>query len=125
MAEEQKELIKDIGMPLFQARGWMKFLGILLIIQGVLTALSIVGILVAWLPIWAGVLLYQAASAVESAGLQGDRESFLRSLGKLRTFFVLMGIVALVVLVLALLGLLFGMAGMVGMMGAMGPGWRY
>ncbi len=125
MTEERKEWVREIGMPLFQARGWMKFLGILLIVQGVLTALSIVGILVAWLPIWAGVLLYQAASAVESAGLQGDRESFVRSLGKLRTFFILMGIVALVVLIFAVLGLLFGMAGMVGMMGGMGPGWRY
>ncbi|MFO7651171.1 MAG: DUF5362 family protein, partial [bacterium] len=42
--------------------GWLKFFGIVTIIAGALNALSLVGILWAWLPIWLGVLLVQAGS---------------------------------------------------------------
>ncbi len=49
-----------------QSKGWLKFLGVLSIIGGVLSALTIVGILVAWLPIWMGVLLFQAGSQADA-----------------------------------------------------------
>ena len=44
--------------PLYEARGWMKFLGIVMVIAGIFTAITIVGIIIAWLPIWLGVLLF-------------------------------------------------------------------
>ena len=56
--------VHTIGAPLYNAKGWMKFVGVLSIIYGVLVALSIIGILIAWLPIWIGILLFQSASAV-------------------------------------------------------------
>ena len=37
--------VQELSMPIFQARGWLKFLGVLSIIGGVGQALSIVGIL--------------------------------------------------------------------------------
>ena len=38
--------------------GWLKFLGIILIIAGGLYALTLVGIIIAWLPIWLGILIF-------------------------------------------------------------------
>jgi hypothetical protein len=94
-------MVQELSMPIYQARGWLKFLGILSIIGGVGQALSIVGILIAWLPIWMGVLMFQAGSSIDSAGQFGDKFAFLRSLSSLKTYFVLQG-------VLVLIGIIFG-----------------
>ncbi len=93
--------VQELSQPIYQARGWLKFLGILSIISGVGTALSIVGIIVAWLPIWMGVLMFQAGSSIDSAGQFGDRFAFLRSLGNLKTYFVLQGVLTLLGILLA------------------------
>ena len=57
-------IIKEISLPIYQSKGWMKLIGVLSIVWGVLSALTIVGLLIAWLPIWMGVVLYQSASAI-------------------------------------------------------------
>ena len=72
----QSMLVRQLGMPIYQSRGWMKVLGILMIVQGVVTVFSIVGILIAWLPIWIGVVLYQSATTMERAYLTGNPVEF-------------------------------------------------
>ena len=100
-APQDNQLIQQLSSPIYQARGWLKFLGVLSIISGVGTALSIVGILFAWLPIWMGVLMFQAGSSIDSAGQFGDRFAFLRSMGSLKTYFVLQGVLTLLGILLA------------------------
>ncbi len=87
--------VQELSAPIYQARGWLKFLGILSIINGVGMALSVAGIIIAWLPIWMGVLMFQAGSSIDSAGQFGDKFAFLRSMGSLKTYFVLQGILTL------------------------------
>jgi len=99
---QERQTVQQLSMPIYQARGWLKFLGIISIISGVGSALSIVGILFAWLPIWMGVLMFQAGSSSESASQLGDKFAFLRSLGNLKTYFVLQGVLALIGIVFAL-----------------------
>ena len=99
---QESRPVQELSLPLYQAKGWLKFLGILLILGGILQALSVIGLLWAWLPIWMGVLLFQAGASAEPARA-GDRQAFLRSLGSLKTYFVLNG-------VLSLLAVLFGLA---------------
>ena len=101
-APTQGDLVREFALPIYQSRGWLKLIGILSIIGGVAQALTIVGILFAWLPIWMGVLLMQAASGAQNAQLTGQKYELIRSLGSLKTFFVLNG-------VLVLLGILFGL----------------
>ena len=93
---DQSNVIKEISIPIYQARGWMKLLGVLNIIGGVFAALTIVGIIVAWLPIWMGVILYQAGSASEQAYFNGDKYSFLKSMNQLKLYFTINGILALI-----------------------------
>lgn len=109
------KLIRELSVPLQQAGGWMKLTGVLLIIDGVLIALSIVGILVAWIPIWLGVLLFQSASAAGESQVTEDKEPLLRSLNKLKLFFTINGILLLVMLILGILSFLFGGFSMMGM----------
>jgi hypothetical protein len=103
---QESQLIQQLSMPIFQARGWLKFLGILSIISGVIPALSIVGIIYAWLPIWLGVLLFRAGSSIESAGNLGDKGAFLGSMGGLKTYFIIQGVVSLIGIILSLTMLL-------------------
>ncbi|HKK04446.1 MAG TPA: DUF5362 family protein [Gammaproteobacteria bacterium] len=100
--------IKEIGQPLSQSAFWMKLVGVLMIIYGVLVALSIVGIVIAWLPIWMGVLLFQSASSATQASQSGDKDTLLRSLAKLKTYFTIMGITTLIGLILGIIGFLMG-----------------
>ncbi len=91
--------------PLLDARMWMKLLAVLAVIDGVLMAFTPWGILVAWLPIWLGVVLFQAASALDRAEA-GDGAAAAQALGRLRTFFTIAGVTAIVLLVVGALGML-------------------
>lgn len=99
--------IQDLSQPLASGKGWMKFVGIVFIIQGALTALTLVGIIIAWLPIWIGVLVMQSASAIERAQLSGDAVALKEALAKLRTYFVIQGVLILVGITLWIIGLFF------------------
>jgi energy-coupling factor transporter transmembrane protein EcfT len=97
----EAELIRQLNTPIHSAKGWIKFLAVLMIVYGVITALTLVGLLIAWLPIWMGVVLWQAAQAADQAQIDGDRAAFLRAQYKLKTYFVITGVLALVMLVVA------------------------
>ena len=98
---------QDLIQPLASGKGWMKFVGVMFIIQGALTALSIIGILIAWLPIWIGVLLMQSAGALERAELSGDANAAKEALARLRTYFVIQGVLYIVGIVLFALYIVF------------------
>ncbi len=80
-------------------KGWLKFLGILNIVGGALYALTIVGLIVAWLPIWMGVLLVQAANRADRYLALHDPEAFVEMIEKFRTFWALLGILTLIGLI--------------------------
>lgn len=98
-------LIKTVSAPIYRGKGWMKLTGIVSLIYGALTALSIIGIIFAWIPIWIGALLVQSANAIEQAYEEENKDSLLTSLEKLRTYFFLIGILTLLGLVVT--GLMF------------------
>lgn len=100
---DDSRVVRELSVPIYQAKGWLKFLGVLTIISGIAQALSIVGILFAWLPIWMGILLYQAGSNIESAAQLGDKFGFLRSMGSLKTYFVLNGVLTLIAIIMMLI----------------------
>jgi hypothetical protein len=76
--------------------GWMKFMGIMTIIGGAINALSIVGILWAWIPIWLGVVLTQAGSKAGEYADKGDMASLEGMTGRLKSYFMLSGILMIV-----------------------------
>lgn len=110
--------LRDLIEPLVRGKFWMQLIGIMLIISGVLTALSIIGIIVAWIPIWAGVVLMQAAGAAQRAYESPDAEAIKYTLGRLRIYFTIFGVLLLIYLILMVLGMLFGIGA--GLMGGFG-----
>ncbi len=91
-------------------KGWLKFLGIMMIIGGALQALSIVGILWAWLPIWMGVILNQAGGRAQDYLDRNDSASMGQLLGKLKSYFVMTGIVLIISLALSVIAAIVGLA---------------
>lgn len=110
-AAASNEQIRQISVPIYQARVWMKLVGVLSIIQGILVAFTIIGIVVAWLPIWMGVLLFQSASRAEDVYVSGDLRTMIDSLAKIRTYFTIMGIVTLIMVVFMMFVIFIGIGG--------------
>ena len=106
----ESALVREISGPLAAGQGWIKFVGILMIVVGALIALTIIGIVFAWLPIWMGVLLYQTASLAQSAHETGQKFQISQALAKLKTYFTIMGIMIIVAIVLDVLFIVFAMA---------------
>jgi len=94
--EFEENLVKEISCPLFSSKGWIKFLGILMLIYGIFVAISIVGIIIAWLPIWLGVLLIQTSSRIEQAQTQGNKAALIKAQNSLSTYFTVYGVLALI-----------------------------
>lgn len=105
---DEASIVREMGLPLLESKGWIKFLGIVSVIQGIVAIFSIIGILIAWLPIWIGVLLYQSATILERAYQSGDKNTYHRAMAKLRTYFMIQGILTLIGILVAAIALSLG-----------------
>ncbi len=112
MQFDQQQLVRNISRPIYESKTWLKLVGGLSMVYGLLIALSIIGLIVAWIPFWMGFLLYKTASLVEVAYSSGEEAVLVESLSKLKTYFTITGIFALIGIVVAGLGIAFGMLGM-------------
>lgn len=97
--DTRHDAVDYVVEPLHRARNWMKFLAVLLFIAGGLNALSIVGLIVAWIPVLIGVFLWQAASALEDGHPGADVERLRRATERLRHLFMTYAVLAVVALV--------------------------
>lgn len=94
------DVVRALSYPLFSNKGWLKFFGIMNILYGVLAAITVVGIIIAWLPIWLGVLVNTAANKVEKAYMVGDYQALLETQQELSTYFLINAVLVLIGLVL-------------------------
>jgi len=116
-------VVKDVMLPLYNAKFWMKLIGVVMIIYGVLIAITIIGLIIAWLPIWIGVLLFQSAGALEVAYSQGDSDAAVRAMDKLKVYFIINGVLLLIGIIFGIAGVfLGGMGAIMGMQGMGGMG---
>ncbi|MCG6659102.1 DUF5362 domain-containing protein [Halomonas campisalis] len=115
-----QEQLRDLIEPLYRGKFWMQLTGVMLILSGLMTALSIIGLIVAWIPIWGGWVLMQAAGATGRVYESGDYLEMKHAMRKLKTYFTIFGVLILIYLIIAVVGLLFGAIGMGGMMSGMG-----
>jgi low temperature requirement protein LtrA len=100
---------------LSRASGWMKTMGILYIVSGIISAITIVGIIYAWLPIWMGVIVYQAGKSAQMASTNKDETKLMEVVSKIRLFFVIsviVGIVAYAIVIIVGIIYLFGLFSM-------------
>lgn len=108
LSDVRSDTLAYVLEPLHRTRNWMKFLAVLLFVAGAINALSVVGLLVAWIPVLVGLLLWQAAGALTD-GYPSDADLLRRASERLRHLFMTYAVLAVVALVgfVMLLGLGF------------------
>jgi len=115
--EEVMELNSDIEQKVTtnckDMNGWIKFLGIAAIILGGLYALTIVGIIVAWMPIWIGVILLRVANSTREVA-DGKVESLGEMMASLKTFFLISGVATIISFVFSIIWLMVMGIAMIG-----------
>jgi hypothetical protein len=89
-------ILRQILQTSSSMTGWLKFLGIINIISGALTALSLWGIIIAWLPIWLGILLLQASQRITNARFANSEGELVGMMEKLRLYFIIQGVLIIV-----------------------------
>ncbi len=87
-------------------KGWLKLLGIVQIVAGILQALTLFGILWAWLPIWMGIILNGAANRATDYTEKGDEQALAEFTGKLKLYFTINGIMMIISLVAVAISLM-------------------
>ncbi len=95
---------------------WLKFLGIVQIVAGILQALTLFGILWAWLPIWMGVILNAAGNKAQVYVEKGDPQALVELTGKLKLYFIINGIMMIISLAAAISLLVLAILAAVGVL---------
>lgn len=94
----EEELVRQVAAPLVGARTWMNVYGYLMLITGVLSFWTLIGLLNAWL----GYLVIRAAQLAGEAYATGRRATLLEAQNNLKTFFTVNGVLIVIGLVVAL-----------------------
>lgn len=116
------DLLRRLSDEVRRGGGWMKFLGVLSIVQGILLIFTLWGILICWLPIWIGWILFKAADDAEIAS-RGAPTRLLDYAMRINRYFTIQGILALVMILAALIVLLVvGVGALMFLKGASGLG---
>lgn len=116
---EVREVVMNIMEPISSAAGWMKFISVMFFVWAGLGILGSwgIGIIVAWLPIWMGVLIWKAATRAQAVMIDGSEYTAEAALASIKTYFTLMGVLMLLYVVLIIGVIIFAV--IMGLTGAM------
>ena len=89
--------------PLVSAKGWLKFVGTLNIIVGVIYCITIIGAIFGWLPIWLGVVCNRAGNCLGDGYRQQSGMIIREVARKLGTAITIVGVLALIGLIINVL----------------------
>lgn len=95
----------EIIQPLNDNRIWVKVVGVFSIVCGVLTCLSIVGLIIGWLPIWLGLALVHVSNNLEKYETSNDIAAAIIDFEKLALSFKILGIIIVIFWGLFLVGI--------------------
>ena len=93
----------SVVKPLYDVAGWMKFLGIVQIILGVIQCLTIIGAVVGWAPIWIGTLLLKSSDNYRTALVANNAVAAHEASSHLAKAIKIFGILMLVIFSLQVL----------------------
>ena len=88
-------LISKIVLPLYQSLFWIRLFSACLIVYGALITVTGIGVLVAWIPMWIGILLLLMAKTVSQAYHKNDERAFKLSLDRLKSVFTVLGLASI------------------------------
>ncbi len=87
--EQQDVISDDLVYFMAESKGWLKSLGIISIISGIVSFLSVFGIIIAWLPLWQGFLLLHSANKTDDYIKEKSEIQLKETLKPIRTYFII------------------------------------
>ncbi len=102
----QPDVVGQMLSPLVHCAGWLQLIGWANIILGALYCLTIVGIIIGWLPIWIGISCKSAGEAFKNAQATGDPNEIYRGNRNLATVIKIVGVLVIINIALLCLYLL-------------------
>jgi hypothetical protein len=94
--------INSLIFPLYQSLFWVRLFAACLVFYGALITVTGIGVLVAWIPIWIGMLLLLAAKAISLAYKENDEQAFMQFISRLKTIFTILGFTSVAMIVASL-----------------------
>jgi len=85
-------VMEQIRSDIRGTKGWLKFLGVLTLIFGILTALGLVGILYIFL----GIILMNAGKGGQDYVERGDMNGLIEYHKKLKSYFTIQGVLTII-----------------------------
>jgi hypothetical protein len=120
MKKSDSELQQKVITSCKEMGGWIKFLAIACILCGGIYALTIVGIIIAWILIWIGVILLRVSKGCKAIA-DGTFESIGEMFASLKTFFILSGVFTIMTIALSIIWcMIMGIAMVSGFLGEAG-----
>jgi len=86
--------------PLCNASGWLKLLGVVNIIIGIFYCITIIGLIIGWLPIWIGVTLNRASNSLKAGYEQSNRHEIRSGMSSLALACKIIGVIVIIYLIL-------------------------
>ncbi|MFP4458655.1 MAG: DUF5362 family protein [Candidatus Zixiibacteriota bacterium] len=119
-SENMNPSFNSISYEMEKLRPWLKFLGIVSIIYGALYAITIIGIIFAWIPIWLGILLLNSSKEADRLVSEQNFERMMPFIINIRKFFVITGVLFIISIAFGILAIvfyaIFGIAALAGIM---------
>jgi hypothetical protein len=120
MKKSDSELQQKVTTSCKEMSGWIKFLAIVWIISGAIYALTIFGIIIAWILIWIGVILLRVSKSCKEVA-DGTFDSLGEMFASLKTFFILTGVFTIITIALSIIWfMVMGIAMVGGLLGEAG-----
>lgn len=89
----------ELARPLYESLLWIRLFAACLIFYGALITVTGVGVLVAWVPMWIGMLLLIVSRVVKTAYKKNDERALVRSLVHLKTIFTILGLLSVALII--------------------------
>ena len=87
-----EQLFSRLVQPLQQSRFWIQLFAGCLVFYGALITVTGLGVLIAWLPIWIGVLLFMASNSIKRAYTEQDANALVNAVLRFKTMFTILGL---------------------------------
>lgn len=106
------EMILQLREAVGNGRGWIKFLGYVSFISGILFCITIIGAIIGWLPIWLGRILLRVSAKADRILQEENEDALVEYLQELAHWFRISGILTIIYLGLVVLGIVGGVVAM-------------
>jgi len=97
-----------IVQPLYEAKGWIRLIGLFHFITGIIACCFIFPAITAWIPIWIGHLLIRAEKSLKAGYENGNEAEIKDAMETLALSAKIFGIVTLISLIINVLAICLG-----------------